>query len=66
MADEFKDEVDEYQFHLVRAEHHLARALTLLETPTQPNRSFRCQMLLRRAHGIVTALFKQETTEGRR
>lgn len=51
---------DEYRFHLIRAEYHLERAMGLLEGPAEPKRSFRCQMLLSRAHGIIAGIFKQE------
>lgn len=51
---------DEYRFHLIRAEYHMERAMRLLDGPNEPKRSFQCRMLLNRAHGIVSGIFKQE------
>lgn len=55
-----KDPTEEYMFHLIRAEFHMHRAMELLEGPVEPKRTFRCQMLLRRAHGIIAGIYKQE------
>lgn len=57
----FKDADEEYQFHLVRAEHHIQRALDLLSTTAAPKRSTQCRALLHRAHGIVFGLYFQES-----
>lgn len=51
---------DEYRYHLIRAEYHMERALKLLGGSDEPKRSFRCQMLLSRAQGIIAGVFHQE------
>lgn len=57
----FKDAQEEYQYNLIRAEYHIGRALTLAEQAGAPKRSLVCKMLLHRARGIITGLYRQET-----
>jgi len=56
----FKDAQEEYLYHLIRAEYHIQRAMAQVDKPKGPKRSLILKSLLRRAHGIVIGLYRQE------
>lgn len=60
-SDRFKDERDEYEFNLIRAEYHLHRAMELANKMDAPKRSLVYKTLLSRAYGIVAGLYRQES-----